>query len=661
MGSNRLELILSLIDDSERDLREGMKKSCDSISSNLLKHIQRMTNNANDSDTFERINVNAVAMARQAKPEGWDYALTACYSMKNHMKFLSTAVEDILGEVRLVMADYISSLSRITEEEGKALAFEDTKVFENRPHSLGGVRPPDPKSIASAAILQGEGLADIGLIREAMSKIRLENDIFERENGINKRLIRFDDKAMSVLGVVYAPIPSEDEEEEEEGNPQLTPPVARTVDDGAAWRPPVPEGTAYPWWWYDFSNVWGDKGLSIKALTDFMTRVVAPKALMARAIVTMCVHLRNCAQAIVETDLYKVMEAPFNAKRVWDDIVNVKLEWFMLIAVLILFLDDKKDKFTAALLKDDTAEENVPVLLTNVVESLPPWLLVREWARRNLYSWPEQLSEETESRSGNRVRLESALASSLVDRFVICRPGKVHPILLFANNSNRTLRHRISSTKAEFLKSILNELKNEAMYGTQWLIKGRGKESSSGESASSSNNNFGAFIKNDESSSTPLFLNPMFKTRLLSSRNHQIITNSIRPLLTPGSDRKGLGKASNDNKKAGGEWITLDLKMSLSRDLATFWKNVSPRNVTYCNVERHLEEDMAKLESEIEEQRKNGEEQTREISITEDRLKKFLSGLKTANVNAEKAIFSTCLWKGCADKVMGLLSSTAEL
>ncbi|KAK8405428.1 hypothetical protein O3P69_001764 [Scylla paramamosain] len=141
-------------------------------------------------------------MARWAKPEGWDYVLTACYSMKNHMKFLSTAVENILGEVRLVLANYVSSLSRIPEKERKALAFEEhTKVFENRPHSLALVRPPDPKSIASAAILQGE-------------------------------------------------------------------------------------------------------------------------------------------------------------------------------AVLILFLNDKKDKFTATLLKDDTAEENVPVLLTNVVESLPPNLLV---------------------------------------------------------------------------------------------------------------------------------------------------------------------------------------------------------------------------------------------------------------------------------------------
>ncbi|KAK8383443.1 hypothetical protein O3P69_019083 [Scylla paramamosain] len=218
---------------------------------------------------------------------------------------------------------------------------------------------------------------------------------------------------------MYAPTPGEDEEEdkEEEGITQLTPRIARSVDDGAA---------------------------------------------------------------IVETDLYKVMEAPFKAKRVWDDIINVKLEWFMLIAVLVLFLDDKKNKFTATLLKDDTAEENVPVLLTNVVESLPPWLLVQEWTRSNLYNWPEELSEETESPSGNRVTLESALVSSLVDRFIICRPGEDHPILLFASDSNRTLRHRISSTKAEFLKSILNELKNEAMYGTQWLIKERGKESSSG-------------------------------------------------------------------------------------------------------------------------------------------------------------------------------------
>ncbi len=92
--------------------------------------------------------------------------------------------------------------------------------------------------------------------------------------------------------MMYAPIPGEDEEEEdkeEEGNTQLTPHVARSVDDGAAWRPSFPEETNYPWWWYDFSNISGEKGLSptvsalidIKALTDFMTRVVTPEALMA--------------------------------------------------------------------------------------------------------------------------------------------------------------------------------------------------------------------------------------------------------------------------------------------------------------------------------------------------------------------------------------------
>ena len=253
---NKSELLLSLIDTSERDIRDGMKKSCDSISSNLFKHIQHMVNNKNDIDTFERINVNVVAKAKEVKPEGWDYAQTACYSMKIHMKFLSTAIEDILNEIRLIMVDYINSLSRITE----TLAFEDTKVFENRPHSLAGVRPPDPKSVADAAILKG---ADIIFLKKAMRSIQLENDNFERENTINKRLIKFDDKAM--MSVVYAP----EEEKEEDSNTQLTPPVTRNVDDRAAWRPPIPEGTIYPWWWYDFSNVWGDKGLPIKALTDF--------------------------------------------------------------------------------------------------------------------------------------------------------------------------------------------------------------------------------------------------------------------------------------------------------------------------------------------------------------------------------------------------------
>ncbi|KAK8405436.1 hypothetical protein O3P69_001772 [Scylla paramamosain] len=72
-----------------------------------------------------------------------------------------------------------------------------------KPEAL--VRPPDPKSIASAAILQGEGLANIGLIKEALGKIQLENDILKRENGINKRLIRFDDKDTSFIELIYAP------------------------------------------------------------------------------------------------------------------------------------------------------------------------------------------------------------------------------------------------------------------------------------------------------------------------------------------------------------------------------------------------------------------------------------------------------------------------
>ena len=358
----------------------------------------------------------------------------------------------------------------------------------------------------------------------------------------------------------------------------------------------------------------------------------------------MCVHLRNCAQAIVEIDLYKIMEAPFNTKHVWDDIINVKLEWFMLISVLILFLDDKKEKFIATL--EDTVEENdVPVLLTNVVESLPPWLLVREWTTRNLYSWPEQMSEELLRSSEN---IESALSSSLIDKFVICKPGEKHPILLFINNSNRTLRHRISSIKVEFLKNILIELKKEVMYGTLWLIKKGNKDDNSNNN--NNNNNFGVFIKNDESSSTPLFMNPMFKTKLLSSRNHDIITDSLRPLLT-----------CNKKNTSVGEWITLDLKKSFSRDLAVFWKAVSPRSVNYYSCEQHLIGDIVNLESEIRKQKKIEEEQTMEINITEERLEKFLSSLKTANSNAEQAIFLTCVWKTCTDKIIGLLSSTADL
>lgn len=629
MGSNRIELILSVVDAAGHDLTEGMRNSCEYISKALLKHVQAMNNNASADINVDAIPINKILGSKDIKRANWDYAMTAQYSIKSHMGFLAVAVEDILEGFRGVLACHIERLS------GKGKAdddFDNKKAFGNRTHALGGIRPPDPRMVAKIAMTRRD--LDLETINEALRKVKVENEIFNTEYKTNKRLIANDEQP-NEGGVVYAPctnICDNDDVDDEASASPLSAPAERTVDDGAAWRP-RPDGH-YGWWWYDFSNIWGDKGLSYRAITDVVTRVVRPKAMMARAILVMCTHLRNCACVVLRNNLHELMEAPYSDKTVWEDMINNKLEWCVIIALILLEMDAEADKFAEFLTSRGDLSRNAPVMLTNMAESVPPWLLSREWSSKNLYAWPRVTSGTTRS-----------AGSALTDMYVMCRPGEQHPVLeSFVNESNRIIRHRISSTKAAFITKTLADYKKENEVGTQWLTKKSKKRPAEEDGGSGE---FKVFIKNDDASSSPLYFDASYRTCFKKARHLDNIRRSMTPLMMGGGNDK---------------WTTLDLRLSMNvEDLTTFWRNVSPESADFSPGAKELADSIHSLSALLKANRVKGVEQSEAIDAANAIMTEFLTGMRTCNLDAEKSLFLMSLWKKCADRVIGLLCNMCDV
>lgn len=657
MGSNRIELILSVADAAEHDLTEGMRNSCERISKDLLKHVQAMANNATATTSIsdEAIPINTIIASKDVKRANWDYAMTAQHSIKCHMGFLAVAVEDILEGFRGVLSCHIERLSEERKHGGGGSDFDNRKAFGNRAHTLGGIRPPDPRMVAKIAMARRD--LDIETINEALRKIKVENEIFDTEYRTNRRLIVREVQAttastttIGVGGVVYAPCTNvcgddDDDIDDEASASLLTAPAERTVDDGAAWRPPTAE--KYGWWWYDFSNIWGDKGLSYRAVMDVIARVVKPKAIMARAIVAVCSHLRNCACVMLRNELYELMEAPYTDPTVWEDMINNKLEWFTIVALILLEMDAEADRFAEFLTSGGEMAKSAPVMLTNMAESIPPWLLSREWSLKNLYAWPGG------TRSGSA-------GSALADMYVICRPGDRHPVLeSFVNESARTLRHRISATKVAFIHKILGDFKEENEAGTQWLTKKSRKRpaaaaAAEGEGGGGDAGKFKVFIKNETASSSPLYFDASYRTCFKKARHLDNVRRSMTPLL--------MGGGGGNNSSSSSKWATLDLRLSMNvEDLTTFWRNVSPESADYSLPEKELADSIDSLSSLLKTNRTKSVEQSKAIDAANAKMTKFLTDMRTCNIDAEKALFLMSLWKKCADRVIGLLSNMCDL
>lgn len=632
MGSNKLELILSLVDSSEQELMAGTKKSCDAISSMLLRHIQGTANNQRQPP-IPSIDLKLVASPGNVNvTEGWDYAILAAYSIRSHMRFLSAAAENILGGFREALESQVSSLQRTeTPQE---------RVFENRPHSLGGIRPPSPSTVAREAMKYGGCLNDLNLIKEAMGKLEMEKETFEREHRLNDRLRKYSNTAGEGGAIIYAPSSFRGTPA-----PAAEGPVDRSVEEGAAWRPQL-RGDRYPWWWYEFSNMWGDKGPTRNTLKQVMARAVVPKAKLARAVAIMCAHLKNCASVVLNTEMYCLLDKPFSSREVWVDLIYVKLEWFSLVASLVLFLEERKEEVTHYLsMGREARPDNGVQLAINTIESLPPWLLSKTWTDRNLYDWPEKLSEERRAEAKDPTEV---VFLSMLERFLEWKPGEQHPIIPpLRNESNRIIRHRLSIAQAHFLGALINRAQQELKAGTQWLIKKRRRDATDGATPPS---NFKVFIKNEANVSSPLFSNRGYRTRLLPGQYVDQVNECLAHMLI------------RDTGKESSKWTTLDLCVSLdAMELGCFWKRVSPSGIDYSSAETHLVKEKSELTLHLDSKKENSTRQTKAIDENNRLMTDFLSSLNASNSNAERAIFLTSVWKTCADRIFRLLSNTADL
>lgn len=638
MGSNIRELILPLIDMADKELKESMAASCNLIHQMLFRHIQKTKDNMKNEPPSLSIKTR-----KEARPITWMYRTVATSVIKIHLKFVIAVVDDILSGLRKALNNHIRSLL----SPPIVSSFGDRHMFTNRPHSLGAVKPPEAQDVVNAAIkVLGLDAIDIDLVKDIMTKIQMEKGIFEAENKVNLDLLKRNDDMQT--GVLLRDS-SNAEEREVEVDIEV---VDRPIDKGVSWRPTEKiQRRTYPWWWSSFSNVWGDKGLTFDAMAEIMSKVVVPKAMSARAALIICVHLRNHAKSVLIAE--KSSGGDIHEIRNFEDLIEFKLDWMILLTSLILLLDSERDNFETALLNysdirlqsetvlpnysnnDIRFESQVFVLLSNIIESFPPCLYSQEWTESNLYDWPKSKGDTPKA------------LDRLVDRVVVCRSGEKHPILLdMENSSDRTLRHRISMTSIEFLKSILSGVIKQINYGTKWLIQktGEGHE----DTNRSSENSFEVFLRYNLSKSAFL-TNPTYETRLLEWRKDHIVMNAFQSLEFQGHQQ---------HRQSLPQWHILDLCIPTSR-ISTFWRRITmPGTNIFSNAESFLKTETEELRRTLDDTSSKDERENQMLDDTNKILKTFLENNHEYNQNAEQSLFMTCVWKTCADNIVSILAST---
>ena len=626
MGSNIRELILSLIDSADKELKESMAASCNSINQMLFRHLQKTRDNVeNDSSSLPI----KTGFRKEARPPNWIYRTVATAVIKIHLKFVNAVVDDILSGLREALRKHVMSLL----SPPLASSFGNKHMFANRPHSLAAVKPPETQDVVNAAIKRSY---DIDKVKDVMSVIQLEKEMFEAEYKINVDLLRDDENISTGVLLLNSSCAREG------GGEADVEVVDRPIDKAASWRPIENiEGMTYPWWWSSFSNVWGDKGLTFNTMVEIMSKVVVPKVISARAALIVCVHLRNHAKSVLIAEK-SGGDIDESVRKDFEDLIEFKLDWMILLTNLILLLDSERDNFETVLLNysDDNdlrMESRVCVLLSNIIESFPPCLYSKKWTENHLYNWPNSRGDTPKA------------LDRLVDRVVVCHSGDMHPIVPdMKNSSDRTLRHRISLTNIKFLKSILSGVIKQIDYGTKWLIEKTGEETE--ETDKSSIKNFQVFMRHNLSESAFL-TNPTYETRLLKWRNDQTVMKAFQPLEIQRQQQ-------HHRQQPLTQWHTLDLCVPASR-INTFWRQITiPGTNIFSNAESFLKAETKELRRKLEDTSSKEKRENQMLDDINRTLKKFLENNYEYNQNAEQSLFLTCVWKTCGDKIVSSLAST---
>ena len=472
MAGNRTELVLSMIAEAISDVEQGVERSCRNIQDSLTMR------NADLSSRWERTHQDAAVKATAAARDGGI-----------NLDFLRKSTSPLLDEYNSYKKLYAKavalnidahygyacmSLYKILQSFRRALV--DTRGLEGdssnffRPHSLGGVEPPEASAVIEAIKRKFNSLnmmdrLDMHTITMALEAINNERELFNRENAINNAFeaafVGEGDEAGVADVVVLTYLPSEQDKNYPATQQQLSEAITkRPAERGVDWRP---DGGAFP-----YENIWGDNNVGVKALSIILTDAVVPNIFSATFVPYTCNHMRVVIRS-VKAILYNDGDDTggyFEDNRSfcsWIDLYN-KLEWFMLVSRFVCFLFSKKDEFlNVGVGGEDNCDGNsVQRLLAAAVESLPPNLLSETWVMRNLLTWNPTVALTPTLTVTEENLLRLAIRTG---------PSATHPVLGFVNEGNTTLTNRISSRTASFcVQILLGRALDEEKSGVKMLV-----------------------------------------------------------------------------------------------------------------------------------------------------------------------------------------------
>ena len=476
MAGNRTELALSMIARAVGDVETGMAHSCANIDEALQMRVNDLQNRLEDR---QRGNTEAIKLdgLRNSVSPLLDAVDKSTYDKRRYAELVALNVKTHYGYACVALRKLLDGLKEVVIDN-RAATRASSPVLLLRPHPLGGIKPPDPAEVVSAIRekMRKDGITkppSVDTIGAAIDAICMENDAFKRENAINNAFdyenveldISDSAKVVTLKGEpvdVVTRVLAEDWEASGIESIMSSNVVARPVEFSVGWRPQD--------WSFPVENVWGKNGVTLETLTSVLTRSVIPCVELANFLLCMCTHLRCIIRSVGEIlfgDDTGVASTHFGDEvlsdwQTWLRLYN-KLEWFMMVCRFFIFVHSRKDKFTENV--DDTC---VSSTLAATLESVPPWLLVDEWVTKTLMSWPSFSPDE---RRDDTFSTDEVSVGKLLSLAVRTSPGCIDPVTGTVNNEQHAVTYRINIDSAVFcFKTLLGHALDEEDHGVKMLV-----------------------------------------------------------------------------------------------------------------------------------------------------------------------------------------------
>lgn len=476
MAGNCTELILSLISKAIRDVDTGMSKSCGNIDDALLMRVNDLKNR---HDHHRAVDIDLGNLRKRSTPLLDDvdkdftnkkrYADLVVLNITAHYGYACVALNKLLQSVKEVIVDNYNDDKRADV------------VIKFRPHTLGAIKPPEPADIINGikkrlADLKIQHPPEAATVSAAIKAISNETEAFRRENTINNafdmtlpqddldknsRVVKLSGDMTKVLRDIL-----NDQWTTKGPDTIISSFVSqRPAEFGVEWRPnKYDEGVP---WRFPVANLWGDNTITVKTLATLLTRSIIPNIELSFFLLCMSNHIRcviRSAKEIlfsgenVNNSIFFEDETYANWC-VWLNLYN-KLEWFILVSRYFIFLHSKKERFT------ENGQGCTSTLLAAAAESIPPYLMVKEWVEKNLFNWPEK--------GGVNETLSIELLLSFAVR---TSPGAAHPVFEVVNEGEYALTNRLNIDSATFcIKILLGRALDEEDAGTILLVMAADKQ-----------------------------------------------------------------------------------------------------------------------------------------------------------------------------------------